>query len=304
MTGKETLSSDGAQEQPDLTTERSSQEPTSSSSSQETPRMTEAEKAAAVANLLSDDPLDEEGQELSSPPAEGGDTGEDTQAPDEAPEGADEAPQPMTLAEAATKLGIEPAELYDLAITTGDGETVTLGDLKDAYQNRTAAQRESAEREAALDSREAQVIADQQVWSVLAATGQLPRGTLEAARNYLADHNSRQTDILMQLVPELQDDAKLDNFRRDMVRVLGEVGLKPQEIALSDHRQALFIRRYIQMERELKALKDASRPQPPKAGKPNGRGQRSDPRSAIVNRARNGTETDKVAAVGHLLRGS
>ncbi len=302
MTGNDNLLSDGSPEA--MTTEENLQEQDVSSSSPRTQPQTEAERAAAVADLLNAVDDDEDGleppidEQLDAPEGEGTPEDEEAQM-----EGSDEASEgPLTLAEAAERLGIEPSELYSLAITTGDGETVSLGDLKDAYQNRAAAERESAERDAELNSREAQVIADQQVWSVLAASGQLPNHLLETARGAIESHNEREADTLMRLVPELQDNAKLDNFRRDMVRVLGDVGYKAHEIALSDHRQALFVRRYLQMEREVNALKKANRPQPPKSGKPNGRGKPNGS-ARFVNQARNGTEADKLAAVSRLISG-
>lgn len=290
MESKETLSPNGSPEQPDPTPQQSLEEPSTSSSSPEMPR-TEAEMAAEVAALF---------QEPAEPPATP-ETGE-PEAEVTQSDPVVEEPASLDLKTVAETLDMEPEALYDLEITTGDGEAVTLGVMKDAYQNRQQAERETAERDATLNSREAQVIADQQVWSVLAATGQLPQRALETAKAQLGQHQKQQTDILMTLVPELQDNAKLDNFRRDTIRVMGEVGMKPHEIALTDHRQALFIRKYVQMERELKALKAAAKPTPPKAGKPNGRGK-PPPKSAHLRNARHGSEAQKVSAVGQLLNG-
>lgn len=337
MTGKEPRSIDGSGEtttRPETSGE-SSQEHESSSSLSRTPaeRMTEAQKADAVAALLRGEQPNgagDDGSEQHDPGTEaGGGEGENAppaaSGPESAHEGEVDAEQgsspksedgtsaastePLTLKAAAEKLGVAPEELYKLEISTGDGETVSLSELKDGWQTRAQAERETAERAAALDGREARVIADQQVWSTLAASGQLPPQAMRAAVEQLQQVVERETDLLFELVPEFEDAAKFDGFRRNMVRALGDVGYKPHEVAFTDHRQALFVRRYLQQERELAAAKEEltrlrrAGDQPPRAGKPNGRGGKPQG-SAVMKRARGGSEADKVNAVSHLLRGS
>ena len=286
--------------QPDLT----EQEASSTSSGP----LSEAEKADEIAALLQGEfaSEEEEGPPEEEPggPVEGYDDPAGEAGPgDPAPEGAGEVAERLTPKDIAAKLGVSPEDVYNMEITTGDGEKTTFQAIKDAWEGRGEAERVSAERDAELNSREAKVIADQQVWSVLAAQGRLPQEAIEVAQEQIADHNQSQHNILMELVPEWRDDAKLDNFRAEMVRVLGEVGLKPHEIALSDHRQALFIRKYLQQEKELKALRKQVAPKAPKAGKPQGRGKPGPSQSAFIRQASQGSEADKVAAVGRLLNG-
>lgn len=292
MTLNEMHSNNGELEEMDQNSEQNSQEQENSYSEQRTQPMTEAEKAASIADLLNgqdEGDIDDEDEDVSSEETDLENTEEENNSS-------------LTLSDIAEKLDIGIDELYRLNINTGDGETVSLGELKDAFQNRAKAERESAEREATLDSREAAVIADQQVWSILAQSGQLPKQAVRAAYEQLQNVVARETDTLFQLVPELQDEVKLDSFRRDMVNVLSQVGYKPHEVMLTDHRQALFIKRFIQQEKELKRLKELTKPQAPKAGKPNGRGSKPNT-SAFISKARNGTEASKVAAVERLITG-
>jgi hypothetical protein len=219
----------------------------------------------------------------------------------EAEAGAEAGAEELTPAKIAEGLGVEAEQVYDMSIPVGDlGETVKIGKLKDAWLGRVAAERESAEKEAALNSREAAVISDQQAWAMLAANGQLDNGTLQQAREIVAEKMQSEQQMLFDLVPELQDQAKLDLFRKDLVRVMGQVGYKPHEILIGDHRQGLLLRRFVQMEQENAAMKKQLRPKPPRTAKPQGRGAPSKPN---YQNARGGTEAQKLQAVSNLISG-
>ncbi len=278
-------------------------------------QMSEAEKASAVASLLAgetgqgeDGPPGgaEEGQEAGIAGADGergglvdhSDSGGDG-APDvDGHFAADGGLTPQAIAEG---LGVEAAEVYDMDIPLGDdGETVKLGALKDAWQDRATAERESAEREAGLNEREAAIISDQQAWAMLAAEGQLTPKVFERVRERIGERMNQEQGLLFDLVPELRDETKLDLFRRDLVRVMGQVGYQPHEVVLGDHRQGLLLRRFVQLEKENAAMKKQLRPKPPRTPKPQGRGKPAKPNFSA---ARRGNDSQKVAAVSQLLNG-
>jgi hypothetical protein len=234
------------------------------------------------------------------PAAPGSPDSTDPPAVEEGETGVPPSPVSPTLSDIAEKLGVEASALYDMEITTGDGEAVKLGKLKDAWQDRTTAERESAERAASLDQREASVIADQQLFSLLAQEGVVPQQTLDRARDYLARRQSAETEKLMALVPELRDEAKLDIFRTGMVETLGKMGYRPNEIVLDDHRQVLVIRRLMQLEKENEALKKAAKPAAPKAGRPQGRSAQGKRSADLQRTAANGHDA-QVKEVTRLL---
>ena len=137
---------------------------------------------------------------------------QDQEGADEAQGGAQEADGgagrggvPKSLKELAERLEIDAAELYGLEIGTGDGESVTLGAMKDAWQTRAAAEQETADRAAELDGREAEIIADRQAWITAAEYGKIPKDAVNGVRELMSDHRQREERILLQLRPELSD---------------------------------------------------------------------------------------------------
>lgn len=306
MTGNDKSLKAGETELKPPSTEPNSQGDERSSGSRRTPpaEMTEAEKADAVAALMAgemgfepeDDDTGAGEGERTSGPADGGDTTGDGDTP----------PAPRktaSLADIAEALDVEISDLYKIELKAGDGSTATLQQIKDAWDGRQDAERVTAERTAELDGREAKIIADQQIWSLLAASGQLPQKAIQTAVEQLQTIVERESDMLLTLVPDLQDATKMDGFRRDMVEAYSEVGYKPHEIMLTDHRQALFVRRFMQMKREIASLRKQLQPAPQKGAKPQGRG-RTNNQSARFRNAARGTESDKIAAVTSLLRGA
>lgn len=326
MNGNEMPSSDGSRTVE--TTGTSSAVPASSSSSQKTPpsvaAMTRRQKNEAVASLLRGEDPGPVGEAV--PGDDGWEGAGDDDAthgpPPSQPSGGEGAGDPDAVGDGdgagsgggdrggsgdaldlngiAEKLGVDPDEVYKATITTRDGETVSIEQLKDAWQKRKSDERGIAERVSELDRREAGVIADQQVWSLLAASGQLPAEAVRTAQTQIQNIVQRESATLFDLVPELRDEAKLDLFRRDMVSALGEVGYKPHEIMLTDHRQALFVRRFVQMLRELEALRAENRPTPPKTGRPQGR--QGQPGGSVKLNAR-ASHAEKNSMVASLLRG-
>lgn len=313
MTGKDKSLKAGETGERPTSTEQNSQEVENSSSSRGTSpdNMSEAEKAAAVAALMAgemgieaDDPGDASGEAADGQvDADGGDgpEGEDGSQgdPAEAPEGKR---VPRDLHELAEALDVEPAELYKLQLTTGDGETASLGEMKDAWQGRKSAEREIAKKEADLNSREAGMIAEKQVLRRALSSNSLPPQAAAEFQQAIQHVYDREVHALLDVLPDLRDRAQMDTFRRDVVESYAEFGKKPHEIVFDDHRDALLVRRYAQLKRELAALKKQADPPPPKALTPQGRGRK--PPASKGRAAAYSTEAAKLAAVGQLLRGN
>lgn len=215
--------------------------------------------------------------------------------------------KPKTFSEAAEALGMEPKDLYALTLNTGDGEEVKIGDLKDAYQNRQAAERETAERAAALDERETALFQEQRLFAELGddlAKHISPQKRQEML-THLQEREARERQRLMQMMPELQDQATFEQFRDDVVGTLGKYGYKPHEIVVSDHRHLLVVRDLIRANKRIKSLlqlpKEGSKP--PKASPPQGRGAGSqNRRGSKPSRPARGSE--QVEAVSALIKGN
>jgi len=305
MTMNEMPSGDGAQETPQKTSEPRSQGSETSSSSSKTQR-TESEKAKAVADLMRGGPVEPESRPPERDPD--GSAAHAAHDPDGAPDGAPEpAPKPRgkpkTMTEAAEMLGMEAKDLYNLELTTGDGKTVKIGALKDIYQNQQAAQQETAKREAALDQRETAFIDDQRLWAEMGdqLKKSLTPAQVEKMRNNLRERELEERRKMFNVMPEMADAAKFDQFRIDIATHLKAYGYKPHEIVVGDHRQLHILRDLIRMKKRLDQLTSFEpKNAPPSVTPTQGRGGK---RPVSVNAARNGTEADKISAVTNLIGG-
>lgn len=280
-------------------------------------RRTDADRATEISSLLNQDP-DTASDDLGSDSVaadrddrvSGGDAGADAGPGGDGGDGdqgdqeAAGAVKPRTFKEIAEKLGMTPEEVYKMALTTGDGEEVTLGALKDAYVSQETARRETVQREVDLDARETAITQSQRLWSQLGdQLGKvLPPDAMQQLTDHLQQTDERERRTLMQMAPELQDETKLQQFRDDVVETLGQYGYKPHEVVIGDHRQALVIRDLIRAQKRLKALSEYQPEQSPPRSK---RGTQPAPQSQakIINKARRGNEADKTAAVSAILKG-
>jgi hypothetical protein len=274
---------------------------------------TDSERTDAIAELLGRAPeasaadrakdLAQEGEERDSwvsPPETGDGAVGDAH---EAGEGA----LPGTLSELSERLGLKPEQVYDLELTTGDGETVKLGALKDAWQDRQAEARETAKRAKALDEREAALVADRQLWDAIGTELQ-SRISPQLARE-LRGRMSREEGVerekLMAAMPELKDPETLTRFNEKFLARLQKYGFTGAEIRVTDHRNVLLVRDLMRAEERLEKLLSYEPPKdPPKSQPSQGRssGPSSTERQRKLNaKARSGTEADKVKAVSALL---
>jgi hypothetical protein len=319
MTTNEQPLRSGQPEQTEQTSDPGSTASGTSSPSPETrpadPHLTEAEKAAAVTALLNGEPPKDDaagedegdggGREPgdADPPRAEGDDGAGSAEPADVQQAPD---APATVQEAAERLGIDAADLYKLTITTGDGETVTLGDLKDAHQSRQAAERETAQRAAALDERETAIIAEQRLWAEMGDTlaQAITPEQRTALKERLDQRDAQERRLMVQAMPEMADPNTFAQFRDDAMQLLTDYGYKPHEVVVGDHRQLLILRDLMRAKKRLKDLASFKpRTEPPQSKKPQGRGRTSN-RTAAVQRAMNSRhEADKVAGVAALLNG-
>ncbi|QDY70122.1 hypothetical protein [Qingshengfaniella alkalisoli] len=214
--------------------------------------------------------------------------------------------KPVTIKDAAERLGLDAEAFYGLEVTTGDGETVKLGDLKDAWQDREAEARETAKRAKALDERESALTADQMFWDQFQQylEPQLTPKVKAALRGRYEAHQQQQGRALLNAMPELKDPVARENFESMAVKVRKELGYSDQE-PMRDYREALALRRLIRAEARLdKLMSYEPDRQPPKASKPKGKGDSGKVRrSQMMQRAKAGNDFQKVSAISELLKG-
>lgn len=256
----------------------------------------DAERAAMISGILSGETSPPAGADPGGPP-------DDQTPPDPNSDDAPPRPKPKTLQDAAESLGLSVDELYGLDVGLGgEGGTVTIGGLKDAYARQADDAREIANKALDLQGRE---IAHQQkmrLWDQLGdrlqqvVPPQLWQQIQTSERNRMADEERK----FFQKAPELQDETKLRAFREGMVEILGQFDFSPAEVAVYDHRHLMFLRWAMEQDKILKRYRALEgKPATPKAAPPQGRGMtQPKPAQGSVKHAGN---AQAVSAISSLL---
>lgn len=259
MNTSEQPMSDGLQEPTTQTPEAGSTAPEILPPSSPMPRKRGSDQIKAIEALLAgDDPEpepetapegSEDGQEPDAEGAEAAQRAEGAEDAQEPPE------KPATLNELAEKLDMAPEDLYSLAINTRDGEQVSIGALKDAYQEQDAARAEIAQKADAIKRREAGLVTDVQALGVLDAMQALPENIRQQANAHLVEMAEREYSNFLQLYPDLQQDSNRIAFETGIDEWLGEYGLSQHHFPIRNVAMYRLIKDALEARRELKAIK-------------------------------------------------
>ena len=199
--------------------------------------LSETEQVAAIGDLLAGRLLQGvKDEEPSSGPERGADgrflpaPADSDETPEAAPEPAQPLSEPKTLKDLAERLEIPPEKLYDLEITTGDGEAISLGALKDAWADRQQATRETAKREQGLDAREAALLADVRLLTSLGEElkGKVSPQTVARLRDQAAATEAAERSRMLAAMPELRDQSHFDAWRYRGGRAARRLRLPPE----------------------------------------------------------------------------
>lgn len=155
------------------------------------------------------------------------------------------AEKPIKFADLAKGLGVEPGDLYDVEISLAEGrEPVTLGELKDSYQDQAA----HAEKVDALAERESRstnkmMQARRQLEELV---GLLPEGIPPemVARAEALDAEKVKTEqrLILEVIPEWGNAAQLAADSKLIRAHLLPYGFSDSEIGMiQDHRLAKYV---------------------------------------------------------------
>lgn len=209
----------------------------------------------------------------------------------------------------AKALGTSPKALYDkLTFQVGESQ-MTLGQLKDTVQDQQTAVSETTKREAALIARESALVRDQQMLAAVMGDlqGKLRPETVKALEDKRKAREAREFQLMRQTMPELSDPKVFADWRNDVVGMLNEYGFQPHEVQVHDHRMLLALRDMLRFKKLLAKVAnletERTRKDPPanvrsrKQARPN----RQASQNEAMQRARRGSETDKVKAIAGLI---
>ncbi|SFL44791.1 hypothetical protein [Shimia aestuarii] len=307
MTTDEGLLKSGSTAQTPQTQSASENEQTQSKPHSEnaSSKLSKSEKLEQINKLLSPNEGTDATQNTGQHAADPASSGDGAAASGEA--SAPESGGTMSIKELATQLGTTPKKLYEsLEIGLGDGETITLSEMKSQYKGQHEATRDIVERENQLSAQHAQTLENLQLLNSVYddLKGKLSPETLQQLQERTNTAEAKERALMVQAMPELTDPAKLDTFRNDVAETMAQFGFKPHELVIRDHRIALAIKELISTKRQLKALMEFEPTKtPPRSQKPQGKRVKPSRTADLLNKARAGSNKDKAAAVDAILKG-
>lgn len=183
----------------------------------------------------------------------------------------------VALKDIAERLNLDAADLYDVDIPLGKGESVTLGELKDAFkeygpvkeaQEKIAAQKDEYERSIMQTRAELNGI-------LAVIPPELRQAILENGRQYNANWETNQREQALEAIPEWKDPDQLAKDRDAIVDVGAEYGFSAAEMQYTnDARTLRMLRDFTRLKAqvaEMNAAAKTKRKAPSAPGKQNTR---------------------------------
>lgn len=199
-----------------------------------------------------------------------------------------------------------PAIDYDLEIPIGgsDAEVQTLGSLKDFYKEHKGWQ---ADRDTwnvqRIEQENQQLLARQHLTAMAERLAKVDPKLLEMAHGQMKVDMQREQAQLLEIRPEWADPAKKEAARNMHVGLLQEYGLDREYAAITDHRIIKLIDDYAVIKRQRdQAREQLQKSELTKGQKPKAQSvSKADAKRSMVNRAKGGSQTDKIAAISTLI---
>ncbi|MGI9308549.1 MAG: hypothetical protein ACR2P6_04755 [Gammaproteobacteria bacterium] len=264
---------------------------------------TASEEIAAITDLISAGDSNEPEPEQEAQPDEATAPPEmaepDSSSPDEPLPEQDEAPEP------------EPGAIdYDMEVPMPDGaESVTIGQLKDHYQQHGELQQERDSWEDQRSQQQGELMATrQQLLDLANLMGDIKPEVVEHIQGMQAQEQEQQAALLLQVFPEWTDADKKAGARTRHLSTVKEYGFSEFEYgSINDHRIIRLLHdltRYRERAQAGEARREQIKAELPKGQKTQSRKQTpAQQKAAMVKRAIGGTEQDKMAAISSLIKG-
>lgn len=177
----------------------------------------------------------------------------------------------LTIKELADKLETSPTKLYDaLTVNLGKGQTATLSELKAIATEHTSREVWEGEQAVSLDKVMQERRKAHRAWTEVHDLAEymqnVPADVLTEVRERRAQRVRSEGQRLGEVIPELQDQFKMDQFRTDAIALLAEdYGFHQDEVIIEDHRVGRILWDYMQMQKTLnEARKFRETKNPPK----------------------------------------
>ena len=203
----------------------------------------------------------------------------------------------------------EPQQIdYDQEIPMPDGmENMTVGQLKDHFRDHQDLQQERAEWESQQSEQQLELMAARRQLVELANMLQdVKPEVVDHVQQMMERDDEHEAEMLLKTFPAWADPDKKSAARAEQVETFKQYGFTEWEYSsITDHRviKALHdLTQFRKREAAGKAKREELRSTPPKGQKPPTRKQTpAQQRAATIQRAKRGSETDKISAISSLI---
>lgn len=247
--------------------------------------------------------------ELITPPADATDSADDMIASLLMGEEVEEKPVAAPEMDAATDQADEPEKAeevsaeepekdeldYGMKVPITGGEPVTLGELKDAWQNKQAALQEIQDRENTVLRK------SQDIEQLLSFVEQLPAGALETAQQRRQQMYQAEMQKLTTAIPALATAEGAREVVATLAEVAKDYGISEAELKMvMDSR---YIKWMYDAARQAKAVREArSNVKPLRAEQPKAQStSKTSEIDVLMAKAKSGGESDQLAAISALI---
>jgi len=250
-----------------------------------------------TATQLPDMPVDDELQQIMGLLSGEPEKAEVTAEPEKVEPAGDEPPPEKE--EATAEEQAEEAKLdYGMKVPITGSEPVTLGELKDAWQNRQTAMLEITDRENAVlrETEKAQTL--------LSYIDQLPPHIADAAKAQAATDYQREMQALVTILPEAKTTEGIRHIRDGLYALAEEYGLSKRDVDGVKHAVTIkMMHDFARLKQSIREAKQNVKPlrsDTPKAAQASINTNATQALIAKAKQSRN--VSDEVAAIDALLR--
>lgn len=243
----------------------------------------ELSPAEQIENLLSGKPKQPEKAQDAADPGGDPNTADAAAKPEQQPEGADATDD---------ESGIDYAQEVPLS----SGEKLSVGELKDFYQDFAARQLDLVERENSLMTRRTEL-------EEVAGYLQLPPEVQQRIQQQQGQYLREQHGQMLEAIPEWKDQKVFEQARGQIFELGKEYGVDLSRVA--DHRVVKMLNDYAKLRASIRTAKanvKQMKTSDPKAPKVQQNGRNTDYDNAKARALHSGNIEDQVAAVDMLLR--
>lgn len=188
---------------------------------------------------------------------------------------------------------------YTLEVPMTDGTKLSLGALKDHYQDYAA-------KVDALTTRENGVMQQiNEAQELLAMTRAVPAHLKEKVQQDQQHYLESQHNLMLQVMPDMVDAAVFNQVKADIFALAKEYGVTDVVGQVADHRVVKMLRDFAHLRQQLRTVKDNVKPirnDEPKGKAAAKSNQAVNTQNAIANAKKSGTHGAQVAAIDMLLR--